>query len=87
MRQIMHNLDALRAMDRAINAVSLRTPEPPSHWYEMLIAIVFLTIVIGACVVKHNAAHKMHADHIEEDDPRWDCHTMGNKICGTKGGK
>lgn len=19
---------------------------------------------------------------IEEDDPRWDCHTMGNRICG-----
>ena len=21
-------------------------------------------------------------EHIEEDDPRWDCHTMGNHICG-----
>lgn len=21
-------------------------------------------------------------DLIEEDDPRWDCHTMGNRICG-----
>lgn len=20
--------------------------------------------------------------HIEEDDPRWDCRTMGNKVCG-----
>jgi uncharacterized lipoprotein YajG len=19
---------------------------------------------------------------IQEDDPRWDCHSMGNKICG-----
>lgn len=19
---------------------------------------------------------------IEEDDPRWDCHTMGNGVCG-----
>jgi hypothetical protein len=19
---------------------------------------------------------------IHEDDPRWDCHTMGNRICG-----
>jgi hypothetical protein len=55
MRQIMHNLKAYQAMDRAIHNVSLRTPEPPSHWYELCIAIVFLAIVIGACVVKHNA--------------------------------
>lgn len=20
---------------------------------------------------------------ITEDDPRWDCHTMGNRVCGT----
>ena len=19
---------------------------------------------------------------VEEDDPRWDCHTMGNRVCG-----
>jgi hypothetical protein len=23
-------------------------------------------------------------DTITEDDPRWDCKTMGNKICGSK---
>jgi len=22
------------------------------------------------------------ADRIEEDDPRWDCRTMGNRVCG-----
>lgn len=22
------------------------------------------------------------ADLIAEDDPRWDCHTMGNRVCG-----
>ncbi len=22
--------------------------------------------------------------HIEEDDPRWDCNTMGNRICGER---
>lgn len=21
-------------------------------------------------------------ERIEEDDPRWDCRTMGNKVCG-----
>lgn len=21
-------------------------------------------------------------EHVEEDDPRWDCRTMGNQICG-----
>lgn len=20
---------------------------------------------------------------IEEDDPRWNCHTMGNRVCGS----
>lgn len=24
------------------------------------------------------------ADRIEEDDPRWDCTTMGNRICGDR---
>jgi hypothetical protein len=22
------------------------------------------------------------AEQVSEDDPRWDCHTMGNRICG-----
>lgn len=24
----------------------------------------------------------LRGERITEDDPRWDCHTMGNKICG-----
>lgn len=26
----------------------------------------------------------LHTSVITEDDPRWDCHTMGNRVCGTQ---
>lgn len=25
---------------------------------------------------------QVHTQRIEEDDPRWDCRTMGNHVCG-----
>lgn len=24
------------------------------------------------------------SERIQEDDPRWDCQTMGNRVCGSK---
>lgn len=57
MRQaLFHNLKVYQAMDRAVRAACVKTPEPPSHWYELCIALVLLAIFIGACVVKHSAA-------------------------------
>lgn len=41
------------------------------------IAALALTLTLAACGHGHN--------RIQEDDPRWNCHTMGNHICGTKG--
>jgi hypothetical protein len=32
-------------------------------------------------VKAHDAPKKVQV-HIEEDDPRWNCHTMGNRVCG-----
>lgn len=29
-----------------------------------------------------NAVHYIDGERIEEDDPRWNCATMGNLICG-----
>lgn len=26
--------------------------------------------------------YMQHTGHIEEDEPGWDCETMGNQICG-----
>lgn len=27
--------------------------------------------------------HSPSPDRVTEDDPRWDCHTMGNRICAS----
>lgn len=35
---------------------------------------------IGDAVITTAAAHGI--GHIEEDQPGWDCHTMGNRVCG-----
>jgi hypothetical protein len=45
----------------------------------LAVAALTLTVVIGGCSV--NESPKT-SDRIEEDDPRWDCRTMGNRICG-----
>lgn len=39
-------------------------------------------LAIQAECAYHTGYDEGYRDHIEEDDPRWDCHTMGNKICG-----
>jgi hypothetical protein len=33
-------------------------------------------------IERYGYANTMPAERIEEDDPRWDCTTMGNRICG-----
>jgi len=40
-----------------------------------LLSVVIAAILSSGC----NSAQP----RIEEDDPRFDCHTMGNRICGT----
>lgn len=48
-----------------------------------LILCALALLYFGAHVVAasmrppHAKAH-----HIEEDDPRWSCETMGNRVCG-----
>lgn len=52
----------------------------------ILLVVLPLALLIGAFGPWHLLP--WHADvpsavSIEEDDPRWDCATMGNRICGT----
>lgn len=45
--------------------------------------------VTGACVVGGPPEYDKpipQAEVIMEDDPRWDCRTMGNRICGAGSG-
>lgn len=37
------------------------------------------TLVLTGC---SGTSQPKQADRIEEDEPGWDCHTMGNKVCG-----
>ena len=41
-----------------------------------LFALLALTTACSSSTPKPPAA-------LQEDDPGWDCHTMGNRICGT----
>jgi hypothetical protein len=46
-----------------------------------IIAAVAITtaLVLSGCGASQSPKQ---ADRIEEDEPGWDCHTMGNKVCG-----
>ena len=37
-------------------------------------AVLFTALIVLSCIPRH--------DRIEEDSPLWNCHTMGNHICG-----
>jgi hypothetical protein len=39
-------------------------------------------LVVGACMVAIDWSKPAATVQLQEDDPGWDCHTMGNKICG-----
>lgn len=47
----------------------------------LALALVVAVTVAGLWVVVTAAWHHPPAN-IEEDDPRWNCSTMGNQICG-----
>jgi hypothetical protein len=58
-------------------------------WHELKLLAVVVAVVVcfmgGFLFLK--AALKSPPQHIRiellvEDDPDWDCHTMGNKVCG-----
>jgi hypothetical protein len=40
--------------------------------------LVALKVILAAAV----AAAIVTAEPIQEDDPAWNCHTMGNRVCG-----
>jgi hypothetical protein len=42
-------------------------------------AAVTATLVLAGCGTSDSAKQ---TDRIEEDEAGWDCHTMGNKVCG-----
>ena len=45
-------------------------------------AIVFAATLIASPHFDRFVKVSETPERIEEDDPRWDCQTMGNKVCG-----
>jgi hypothetical protein len=43
------------------------------------VALVAIAALLALTVASNDAQQSIV---IEEDDPRWDCETMGNKLCG-----
>lgn len=48
-----------------------------------LILIVFMGLFLFG-VTRFKDVHVKYSVDIEEDDPRWDCRTMGNGVCGNE---
>jgi len=48
----------------------------------IVVYTIFLVIILGAAisVVRANA-HPSSLERIQEDDPAWNCKTMGNGVC------
>lgn len=47
------------------------------------IGMILLSLTIISCSNIYGGYTHVRVIHkIQEDDPGWDCHTMGNRICG-----
>lgn len=59
----------------------------------LLLAAAFLTLILWASWLNgRGASTNLHPQRstttvqCQEDEPCWDCHTMGNRICGPNSG-
>lgn len=53
--------------------------------HSRLVALLLALVVVGVCLfglVAAGADRGRESVHCAEDDPCWDCSTMGNRICG-----
>jgi len=53
----------------------------------VMLLVVVAVALMGWLHVGHKASAvrpvaQVQSVHVEEDEPGWDCHTMGNKVCG-----
>jgi hypothetical protein len=51
----------------------------------VLVALCMLVAYCGLMLAACEPPPPTHGKQVEvihEDDPRWDCHTMGNRVCG-----
>jgi len=50
-------------------------------WLATLAVAIFVTgFLLGARIASTD--HPGASQRIQEDDPAWNCHTMGNRVCG-----
>ena len=55
------------------------TPRITNVKKSLAAAGITLALILSGCSASQSPKQ---ADRIEEDDPRWDCRTMGNLVCG-----
>lgn len=48
----------------------------------LIAAILTIAAVLLGTTATASAAPTAPATQVQEDDANWDCHTMGNRICG-----
>lgn len=46
-------------------------------WYVLMCCCIIALVALG---IRYGLNHQPH--RITEDDPGWNCHTMGNRVCG-----
>lgn len=66
---------------------TLHTPRRMPKWLTIALAIIILPIAlgIGSAVIAgtiQGISEARNGTTITEDDPRWNCATMGNRVCG-----
>lgn len=61
--------------------VAVANPRARGYKWLMLLCILSLIACFGVSTY-YGVTHSHQQHQIQEDDPGWDCHTMGNRICG-----
>jgi hypothetical protein len=77
------------------HSVAAMTTTPRQEFFLTAIELVFratvlVVVLIGLASLGHHNTTSTGTDttgtgttqHIEEDEPGWDCATMGNRVCG-----
>ena len=54
-------------------------------WSVLLLVTSCSTVLLAFHSALSQLPNTSPVVHLQEDDPGWDCHTMGNHVCGSEG--
>jgi hypothetical protein len=51
-------------------------------YVSIVLALAYSALLLASPLLNDLRSGSVVTERIEEDDPRWNCKTMGNKVCG-----